>query len=398
MRVLLIDVNCNSGSTGKIVYDLYQGLRADGHEAAICYGRGKLVKGENIFKFGLDWETYIHAGLARITGLNGYFSPFSTRRLIHFIEEFKPDVVHIHELHAYFVNHQPLLNYLKRKKIKIIWTFHCEYMYTGKCGHAFDCDKWKTECKNCTAVHSYPKSLFFDFTKTMFREKKKLLEDMDVTVIAPSDWLAKRIEMSFLKNKKIVVIHNGVEAKKIFYPREQKDIIKLKKNYGLSNKKIVLSVAPNIMNDSKGGKKILEISKSFIGKPVHFVLVGTNENKTIGDNVTLIKRTSNQDELALWYSSADVFLICSTKETFSMTCAEAIACGTSVIGFKAGAPETVFQQPCAHFFEWSDINSLLDAIWKQEKTPNTIQVLRNEALKLYDNDIMYKSYIKVYNA
>ena len=109
MRVLLIDVNCKNSSTGKIVYDLYQGLVANGHDAAVCYGRGPLIEEDNIYKFGLDWETNIHAGLARITGLNGCFSPFSTKRLIAFMEKFKPDVVHIHELHAYFVNIAPVI-------------------------------------------------------------------------------------------------------------------------------------------------------------------------------------------------------------------------------------------------------------------------------------------------
>ena len=135
-RILLIDVNCKQSSTGKIVYDLYQNIRANGRKAAICYGRGPIIDGDNIFKFGIDFETKIHAGLARITGYNGYFSPLSTRRRIDFIEDYKPDLIHIHELHAYFVNIRPLLTYIKSKAIPVVWTFHCEYEYTAKCGYA----------------------------------------------------------------------------------------------------------------------------------------------------------------------------------------------------------------------------------------------------------------------
>ncbi len=199
MKVLLIDVNCKKSSTGKIVYDLYQRLKDNGHEVAICYGRGDIVEGDNIFKFGIDLETNIHAGLARLIGLNGYFSPISTNRLIGFIDEFNPDVVHIHELHAYFVNFKPLLSYLERKKVKVIWTFHCEYMYTGKCGHAYECEHWKSECGQCPAIKEYPKSLFFDFTKKMFQDKKSSLLNMDFTIVTPSNWLAERVKMSFLK-------------------------------------------------------------------------------------------------------------------------------------------------------------------------------------------------------
>ena len=156
MRVLLIDVNCKYSSTGQIVYDLFRRLNEDGHDAAVCYGRGELIKETGIYKFGIDWETRIHAALARITGLNGYYSFFSTLRLIKFIEKYKPDVIHIHELHAYFVNIKMLVEYIKKKKIKIVWTFHCEYMYTGKCGHAHDCLRFLEGCGNCPLVRDYP--------------------------------------------------------------------------------------------------------------------------------------------------------------------------------------------------------------------------------------------------
>ena len=186
MKVLLIDVNCKYSSTGKIVYDLFRKLKVEGHEAAVCYGRGEVIREEGIYKFGLDWETRIHAGLARITGLNGYFSPISTKRLIRFIEKFQPDVIHIHELHAYFVNLKPLINYIKLKKIKVVWTFHCEYMYTGKCGHAYECLNFQKGCGDCPAVKDYPKSLFFDKTRKMLKDKKELLGDLDFTIVTPS--------------------------------------------------------------------------------------------------------------------------------------------------------------------------------------------------------------------
>lgn len=396
MRVLLIDVNCKKGSTGKIVYDLYQQLKADGHEAAICYGRGELIDGENIFKFGLDWETNIHGGLARLTGLNGYFSPLSTRRLIRFIEEFKPDVVHIHELHAYFVNHKPLLTYLQKKQIKVVWTFHCEYMYTGKCGYAYECENWKTECGNCLAIRDYPKSLLLDFTRKMFREKKKLLENMDFTIVTPSSWLANRVKESFLGNKEIRVIHNGIDTDNVFYPRSKQKIDELKNRYGVDGKKIVLSVAPNIMDERKGGKTVLEISKSFIEENVHFVLVGTDENKNIGDSVTLIKRTENQDELALWYSAADVFLICSKRENFPTTCLEAMCCGTPVVGIGEGGTAETVPAPYGTFCSPEDTVGIVNAVHRYlmgEKDAETIGGLGKE---LYDKAKMMVEYSAIY--
>lgn len=270
-RILLIDVNCKGSSTGKIVYDLYSNLRDGGRTAAICYGRGDLISEESIYKFGLDWETYIHAGLSRITGYNGCFSPLSTYRLIKYIEEFKPDVIHIHELHAYFANIKPLINYIKERKLPLMWTFHCEYMYTGKCGHAYDCTYFQRECGTCPAIKEYPKSLVFDKTKQMLRMKKKMLGDLRFNIITPSQWMADRVKMSFLKDKPIRVIHNGIDTN-IFHPIDASD---LKKKLEIPDgHKIVLAVAPNIMSEQKGGKWILRLAEIMKNKNVFYILVG----------------------------------------------------------------------------------------------------------------------------
>lgn len=270
-RILLIDVNCKYSSTGKIVYDLYQNLRKAGREAAICYGRGELIREDRIYKFGLDLETYVHAFLARITGYNGIFSPFSTQRLIKYIDKYKPDIIHIHELHAYFVNLKPLLNYIKKKKIKVVWTFHCEYMYTGKCGYAYSCVKFQKECHKCPAVKDYPKSLFFDRTKQMFRMKKRLLSDMDMTIVTPSKWLADRVKCSFLKNMPIRVIHNGIDTS-VFRPVSADD---LRTELGIPrDHKIVLSVAPDIMSERKGGRWVLKLANMMKNEKITFILVG----------------------------------------------------------------------------------------------------------------------------
>lgn len=396
MKVLLIDVNCKKSSTGKIVYDLYQRLRDDGNEAAICYGRGNIVEGENIFKFGIDLETIFHAGLARITGLNGYYSYFSTKRLIRFVEEYDPDVIHIHELHAYFVNIKQFLRYLKKKGKKIVWTFHCEYMYTGKCGHAYDCQNWKRGCGKCPAIREYPKSFGIDFTKKMLRDKKECLNDMDFTIVTPSNWLANRVKESFLRNKKIVTIHNGIDSSNMFYPRTADEISKFKSINGLENKKIVLSVAPDIMSESKGGQTVLRISEYFKKENVQFVLVGANESKIIGSNVRLIQRTANQDELAYWYSAADVFLICSKRENFPTTCLEALCCGTPIVGIDSGGTKETAPVPYGSFCKPGDINGLvqaLDTYLNQNKSDDIFVFGR----KQYNKDKMYSAYLELYN-
>lgn len=393
MKVLLIDVNCKHSSTGKIVYDLYQSLREQGHQAAICYGRGDKVYEPNIYKFGLDWETIIHALLARITGVNGCFSFFSTKRLIRYIDAFKPDIIHIHEIHAYFVNIKPLLKYIQKKKIKVVWTFHCEYMYTGKCGHAHECEKWKTECNKCPAIKEYPKSLLFDRTKHMYHQKKDLLASLDITIVTPSKWLADRVKESYLKNKSIQIIHNGIDEK-VFYPVETYGL-REEFNIPLDNK-IVLAVAPHIMSEAKGGRWILKLAENMKSDKVSFILVGTDSEESQKENVWFVKKTNNQSELAKYYSLADVFVICSKKETFSMTCAESLLCGTLVVGFESGAPETIFEEPFATFVPYGDLNSLQGAISSMFDRDITQKEIVTSAREKYSKEMMVQQYLNLY--
>ena len=382
-RILLIDVNCKNSSTGKIVYDLYRKIIADGRKAAICYGRGEKIFEDNIYKFGLDWETYLHAGLSRITGYNGCFSALSTLRLIKYLKKFKPDIIHIHELHAYFVNIKPILNYIKKNNIPVVWTFHCEYMYTGKCGHAEECVNFMYNCGNCPKIREYPKSLLFDKTSQMLSEKKNLLKDLDFQIITPSKWLADRVKLSYLKDKDIRVVHNGVDTD-IFYPRNEIDV---KRKYNIDKNAImIIAVGNDILSDNKGGKYLLELSSSGEFENVDFVLVGVRksdinelrhkynshdkdsqliiESKSSRTKVHLIPLINNQIELACIYSAADLLLLTSKKETYSLPCAEALCCGTKVVGFECGAPETIFGGKYAKFVTYGD----LEALKKEIKT------------------------------
>lgn len=357
MKVLLIDVNCKNSSTGNIVYNLYNYINSSGDEAAVCYGRGPKIEEKNIFKFGIDAETYLHALLTRITGFTGCFSFFSTRRLIKYIKEFNPDVVHIHELHAYFVSIKPLVNYLKRRNIPLVWTFHCEFMYTGKCGVAYECQRYLIGCGKCPHLQSYPKTMFFDFTHYMWKQKRKILSDYPkLVIVTPSKWLASRSKNSFLKGKDIRVIHNGIDTN-IFKPCSNREELKTK--YGIEAEKIVLSVASHITTDNnKGARFIYKLAEQLVDENIHFILVGADEREIKKQgNITIVPTIIDKNELAKVYSGADVFLICSEKENFPTTSMESQCCGTPVCGFDVGGVrETIATD--AYLSTFGDIQSL----------------------------------------
>lgn len=396
MKVLLLDVNCKYSSTGKIVYDLYTQLRADGHEAAIGYGRGPLVEGENIYRFSPKWEVYLHALLTRLTGYTGCFSPVATKRLIRFIEEFRPDVVHLNDMHGYFVNIIPLMNYLKRKGIKTVWTFHCEFMYTGKCGYAYECDKWKTECCSCDHVRDYPQSIFFDHTRKMFLKKREAFQAFDnLVIVSPSQWLSARIKRSFLNDKRIVAIYNGIDTQ-IFYRR---DTARLRKQLDLKNEKVVLAVAPNLLSENKGGDHVLQIAQKMKLKNIKFVMVGIKElNRAFDNNIVPIGFIKDQDLLAEYYSLADVFVICSKRENFPTTCIEALCCGTPVVGYDVGGTAETAQDECGKFVQYGMIDDIIVAItgFLEQDRGEIGMICSAYGKERYTKEHMYRQYLTVY--
>ncbi len=399
MKILLVDVNYKNSSTGKIVYDLAEQLEVDGHDSLVCFGRGKKVTSVKAIRIAPVLEVYFHVLMTRISGLTGFFSYLATKRLIKQIEKFKPDVVHLHELHGYYLNINTVVEFLKINSIPVVWTFHCEFMYTGKCGQAYTCEKWKTHCHECPQVKEYPSSVYFDFTELMFNQKKEMFKDFGrLEIVTPSNWLANRVKQSFLKTKSVNVIYNGIDTKNIFFPRNSTELIE---RYNLKNKKIILSVAPNIMGERKGGRWILELSKLFSDEYI-FILIGVKDlMDSYPSNVIALARTDDQQELAEFYSAADLFLLTSEKETFSLVTAESLACGTPVVGFDSGAPSEVAPEGFGSFVPYGDItklSQLITGFFDGNYYLNNALTCRDFAVKNYSNLEMYRNHSDLYKS
>lgn len=395
MRVLYINSVCGRGSTGKITYNLYTEVRAHGGEAAVCYGRGKRIREEeNILKFAYDWETALHAALTRVTGLTGCYSFLSTRRLLRFIDNFKPDIIHLHEPHAYFVNLKPLFEYIRAHNIPLVYTFHCEFAYTGKCGFSFECERWQSGCGACPRLRDYPRTECLDFTARMWREKRALLTWQRMLICTPSAWLAERVHRSFLGNEYDVrVVPNGIDTT-LFRPR---DFERLRARHALTDERVVLAVAPYMMAERKGGRDVLRLAESMRDERVKFILIGVDDlTEKFPPNVIAMGRTENQQELAEYYSMADVFVICSAVENLPTTCIEAVCCGTPVAGFAAGGAAETAPPPVGRFTALGDIAALRESVMgflAEPPAPEEFIPLRDK----YSEKSMFEQYSSIYS-
>ncbi len=396
MKILFVNSVYNWGSTGKIVRSLFKACEENGINAAVCYGRILSAKKpspeKNVYKFGFDWETKLHALLTRLTGYTGCYSYFSTRRLLKYMDEFKPDIVNLHEPHAYFLNLREFFEYLKKHDIPLVYTFHCEFAFTGKCGHPLECENWKSGCGNCPHLKDYPKTLFFDRTAPMLAEKKELLDGQRMTVVCPSKWLAEKAERSFLSKYPIDIIANGIDTD-IFRPRDASD---LRKKLNLRCEKTVLAVAPDWSDKRKGGEHVLKLAERMRAENVKFILVGKKECfTTLPDNVLAVGRTENQLELAKYYSLADCFVICSDMENLPTTCLEAICCGTPVAGFDVGGTAETAPGELGRFCEYGDMEVLEDNVRHFLKYKPDAGLFAAEREK-YSLEQMYRQYVDTY--
>ncbi|MEG7845927.1 glycosyltransferase [Bacillus mobilis] len=400
MKILQINVVYKRGSTGKIVDDIHTVLKEQEHESVICYGRGQREEGENLYKTSSELGAKAQALYSRISGIQYSGSFFSTNKIIRIVKEKNPDIVHLHCINGYFVNIYRLLNYLKKKQIKTVLTLHAEFMYTGSCGIAFDCEKWKLGCTNCPQLWNATKSIFFDRTNRAWNNMREAFNGFDnLTIVSVSNWLNQRVKQSpFLKEKNLCVIENGIDTRKVFRPIASESI---KRKLNLTDEKIILHVTANFsddINDNKGGHYIIKLANRLRGENIKILVIGGKDDQMkLPDNIINIGHINNQEELASYYSLADLSIITSRRETFSMPCAESLACGTPVVGFRAGGPETIALNEYSEFVKYDDVDALEDVI---KKWINQKDSLKDELVRIanihYSKERMCSSYIDVY--
>lgn len=397
MKILQVNCVYNTGSTGKITYDVHTELLKDGHESIVCYGRGTKTNDENVYKTCGELYSKFNNLISRFTGImyGGCF--FSTNKLIRIIKKEKPDIVHLQCINGYFVNIYRFITWLKKSKIKTVVTLHAEFMHTANCGHSFECENWKNGCGKCPRLKKETKSILFDNTALSFKKMKKAFDGFNdnLIVTSVSSWLMERAKLSpILADKKHFVVFDGLDPS-VFYLNTPEKLIKKYKSVG---EKIVLFVTPSFSLDKthiKGGYYVAEIAK--LMPDVKFIVVGNqNSGITLPDNMIDIGRVENQKALAEYYSLADVTLLASKKETFSMVTAESLCCGTPVVGFKAGAPETIALPEFSKFVEYGNVDELKNALEEILSKEWDSSDISDKAIQKYDKTVMYNDYMKVY--
>lgn len=394
MKVLQINSVCGYGSTGRIATDIYKILEEHGHECLIAYGRGTAPEEIKSLKIGSNIDNYLHVAKTRLFDKHGFASTKATKEFIEKAKEYDPDVIHLHNIHGYYLNIEILFNYLREINKPIIWTLHDCWAFTGHCAY-FDyanCYRWKNKCYDCPQKKSYPKSLISDNSKWNYEKKKQLFLGLkNMTIVTPSNWLANLVKQSFLNEYDIRVINNGIDLT-VFNP---KDKCIFRKKYGLENKFLILGVA-SVWDERKGLKYFIQLSK-YINEDSKIILVGLNDKQLEGlpKNIIGIKRTNSIEELAEIYSSVDVFVNPTLEEVLGLVNLEALACGVPVITFNTGGSVECVDESCGIIVEKDNLQGLIDSISEIQK--NTFDKNKCiEKARSFEKNNKYSSYIQLY--
>ena len=395
MNLLQINVTANWGSTGKIAEGIGQQAINSDMESWIAYGRGTPTSSSNLIRIGNDLDKYLHGLQTRLFDNHGLASKQATRNFIREIGKINPDVVHLHNIHGYYLNYQILFNWLKKIKKPVIWTLHDCWPWTGHCAYYTynKCIKWKSQCDNCPGLNSYPKS-FFDRSKRNYTEKRTAFLGVKNLVLVPvSNWLAGELKDSILKDYPIKVIQNGIDLDK-FKPSINSEIVS---KLGLNGKKIILGVA-SVWEKRKGLEEFINLRES-LPDEYEIVLVGLSEKQIslLPEGITGLARTNSQEELADLYSSSEVFVNPTLEDNFPTTNLEALACGTPVITYDTGGSPEAIDKNTGLVVPYRDIRGLTEALIN-ESTNHTFssEACRQRAEMYFNQNKVFERYINLY--
>lgn len=384
------------GSTGKIMLGIST-VCTDEKQKTLCAAPEVLSgnkTGQNYYMIQNNNHRRLNVLLDRITGRHNMHSKIATEKLLKVISGFKPDIIQLHNLHEAYINLPMLFKYIKKHNIKTVWTLHDCWAFTGHCPH-FDmigCDKWKTGCYDCPQYKDYPKS-FFDNSKYMYRLKKKWFTGVkNMTIVTPSEWLARLVKESYLKDYPVKVINNGIDLN-IFKPTESD----FRKKYALENKYIVLGVAFG-WGKRKGLDVFIELANRLDKEKYKIVLVGTDDNvdRLLPENIISIHRTQNQTELAEIYTAANVYVNPTREDNYPTVNMESVACGTPVVTFNTGGSPEIIDETCGAIAEKDDTDAMYNEIIRICETKPYSEEACLKKANSFDARRKFENYVQLY--
>ncbi|MGM9741755.1 MAG: glycosyltransferase [Candidatus Cryptobacteroides sp.] len=403
-----------STSTGRIMKEIGELAMANGWESYVAYSKGRdgLPESTSIpVPVGSRASVAWHGLQTRVLDRHGLGSELATKRFIEDIRRIGPDIIHIHNIHGYFLNYRILFDFLSKSGIQVIWTVHDCWLYTGHCYHYMyaGCDRWKTGCGHCPQTRKFPQSWFRDRSARNFRDKRDAFCSMPadrLTIVPVSDWIRSEMSESFLKDYRFQVIHNGIDTT-VFSPQPQASS-EVRNRYGLGDRHIILGIA-SIWSEEKGLNDFVEMAGKLAGDEI-IVLVGMDREmldrtlsvcgkECLADRIVPVKRTADVHQLAELYSTADVLVNPTWQDNYPTVNLEAISCGTPVVTYRTGGSIEAVTEDTGYIVNQGDVDGLLSAVRRVESLgkEHFRENCRSRAVENFRKEDRYAEYIELYD-
>ena len=390
-----INVTSNWGSHGRIAEEIGQLAMSQGWESHIAYGRWANPSQSQLYHIGNMRDERWHGLQSRLFDNHGLASKKATQKLIEEIKRISPDIIHLHNIHGYYLNYPLLFDFLSKANVPIVWTLHDCWPITGHCAYFTyaQCDKWKCGCKECQHKETYPRSLFLSKSERNYVRKRQSFNSLDrLTIVPVSQWLADIVNESHMRNYPIKMIHNGIDLD-VFKP-----IISA---HCEIDTKIVLGVSS--VWEPRKGLKDFYLLRDLLDDSYQIVLIGLTKKqiKVLPSGIIGIERTNSLDELVQYYSTADVFVNPTYEDNFPTTNLEALGCGTPVISYRTGGSPEAIDEQTGLVVDTGDVNGLAEGIRKMCNDPNQEErrkLCRQRAVAFFNKNDRYQEYLDLYNS
>ena len=396
--LLTINATANWGSTGKIAEQINQLAQKRGWETYLAYGRNVQPCKSKLIHVGNMLQVYEHYAEHRLFDNDGLASRLSTLKLVREIKRIKPDIIHLHNIHDHWLNYKILFEYLNTLEIPIVWTQHDCWAFTGGCKHftRLKCNQWVTGCTtDCSFRRGINLRKYISHSANHYQLKQRLFTNTkNLTLVPVSHWLEGVLKESFLKDRSIRTICNGVDVD-VFKPTDNFNLIL--KRYGLENTKYVIGVA-TAWSGRKGFNDYCRLT-SMLPTDLKIVLVGLNENMMMTaerHGIIGIPRTESVEELVALYNGASIVMNLSYEETFGLTTVEGFACGTPSIVYNATASPELVTPETGIVCEPGDIDGVAKAVEELLSLEKPVVACRNRAIKYYSKNDCFKEYVDLY--
>ncbi|MDR0929164.1 MAG: glycosyltransferase [Oscillospiraceae bacterium] len=395
-NLLLINTVCG-GSHGRIMGDLCAAAGSAGFAAHVAFGRG-----ENRFdgiRISGRFDVLRHVARTRLLDGHALGSKRATRALIAEMRRHPPALVHLHNLHGYYLHAPALFDYFKETGVPVIWTLHDCWALTGHCSHFVraNCDKWQTGCFDCPLKSAYPASQLLDASRANWRWKRDLFTDLpNLTIVCPSKWLGEVVGQSYLQHAPRRVISSGVDLG-LFVP-PMGDVEAIREAHGVQEGQLMLLAVAAPFDERKGFADALAVAGR-LGRRARLVLVGLTDaqRRALPREVTGICRTEGPEALVALYGAADCLINPTYEDTYPTVNMEAMACGTPVAAYAVGGCTEQLESPVGRAVPVGDAAALAEAALALALQKADLAAdCRRYAQQHFDRQAAIAQYIRLY--